>query len=115
MGEYVGFSRAEMQNTLVNYISNDALMIYWHHKARQFTYLIAEDREDYRSELKRLKRAIKNGDIVSVSSGETISIGNESLFPVLVEFRGVQCPAYFLLSESCMGNFIDFTPYFFRT
>ena len=115
MSEDVGFSRADMESDLVNYITNNAAMIYWHHGARKFTYLIAEDRLDYRGEIRRLKNAIRDGRIISVCSGETITIGNESLFPVLLEFRDQQCPAYFLLSQSAMGEFVDFTPYFFRS
>ena len=115
MSKYVGFSRVDMENDAVNYITNNAVMIYWHHEARKLTYIIAEDQMDYRGEMRRLKSAIRDGRIISVRSGETITIGNESLFPVLLEFRGQQCPAYFLLSQSAMGEFVDFTPYFFRS
>jgi hypothetical protein len=115
MSESVAFSRVDIESDVANYIANNAVMIYWHHEARQLTYIIAEDTMDYRGEMRRLKSAIRDGRILSVRSGETITISSVSLFPVLLEFRDQQCPAYFLLSQSAMGEFVDFTPYFFRS
>ena len=37
------------------------------------------------------------------------------LFPIEVEYKGVLCGPYFLLTKRCMLADLDKTPYFFRT
>ena len=44
-----------------------------------------------------------------------MTIDGIELFPIEVEYRGVQCGPYFLLTERGMLEDLDKTPYFFRT
>ena len=109
------FSLPGMQQELEDYIDDGALMMYWSYHINKFDYLKAEDHVSYRAELKRIKKSIKNGTMISVKAGDPITVNDTSLYPILLEWPDTECPAYFLLSETGLYDLVAYTPYFFRT
>lgn len=96
-------------------IRNNAVMIWFVVGTDQFNFSTKDD-DYHKSELRRLKRYLKSGQIESVSTGEPILIDGVHLYPIEVNYAGnIVCPAYALLRRQGLVSDADKVPYFFRS
>ena len=56
-----------------------------------------------------LKKHTKKGNILSIKKGGVVDIKGVQLYPLEIEFKDIECHAYWLTDELAM------TPYFFRS
>ena len=104
-----------LQQSLSNMIENHAVMIWWHVKHCVFTYLCEQDVNTYEEEVDMMRRGWENGTILTVHAGPTLRIGGSNLYPILMEFENVECPVYYLLSQTGDTDLLRYIPYFFTT
>ena len=107
------YSIESLESALEYAITNNALVIYWHHGTGQFMYMTAADKDTtWKEELKRLKSYCRDVRVSSITTGEPINVGGTDLHPMEL-VMDLQCYAYSLLRRR--GNLDDAnkTPYFF--
>ena len=110
------YSKSELEAVISGYArKNNARMIFWHHRVQSFMFLLARDKDQYKEMMNKVRDQLADGSVIKVTAGETLTIDGIELFPIEVEYRGVQCGPYFLLTKRCMLADLDKTPYFFRT
>ena len=102
-------SLQELENTIEGYINNGAYMIYWNHRMDIFDYLLESDVAMIRHEILNLKEWTKKGNILSIKKCGVVDIKGVQLYPLEIEFKDIECHAYWLTDELAM------TPYFFRS
>lgn len=99
------------------------VVIFYHNDTGQFTYFCRNDKEMWREQWLDLKHKIRSGVITAVKSDDPIIIEatgpdrmmHTPLYPMLVCFKQVLCPAYFILKQSGDLTLNDYTPYFFTS
>ena len=104
-----------LEKRIEDYINDGAFMIYWIHQFQTFDYLLELDHKIMRIEIMNLKDHIKKGNIVRIKKGEVVDIKGVQLYPVELEFKEMECPAYFLVTKRGLTEDMNMTPYFFRT
>ena len=109
------FSLDEEERSLAYAINDNAEMIYFHHGAQQFVYLIRSDRDEYKEEMNHLKRGIRLRLISAITAGEPINIEGIDLFPMDVRFDNSPCYPYMLLRRRGLYDDAANTPYFFKS
>ena len=102
-----------LKNSLNNMIENQAVIIWWVVKHDVFTYLCEHDVDEYETILENMRNHWQEGRILTVHAGPTLHLEGGNLYPILVEFDGVNCPAYFMLSETGEFDLTRYVPYFF--
>ncbi len=109
-------SLEELENTIVGYISNGAYyMIYWNHRMDIFDYLLESDVAIITHEIMNLKKHTKKGNILSFKKGGVVDIKGVQLYPLEIEFKDIECHAYFLVTKRGLTDEMAMTPYFFRS
>ena len=109
------FSLDEEERSLAYAINDNAEMIYFHHGAQQFVYLIRSDRDEYKEEMNHLKRGIRLRLISAITVGEQINIEGIDLFFMDVRFDNSPCYPYMLLRRRGLYDDAANTPYFFKS
>lgn len=112
---YMTLSLEVLEKRIEDYINHGAFMIYWNHQYKTFDYLLESDEEIMRNEMMNLKDHIKRENIVRIKKGEVVDIKGVQLYPVELEFKEMECPAYFLVTKRGLTENMDMTPYFFRS
>ena len=82
-----------LKNSLNNMIENQAVIIWWVVKHDVFTYLCEHDVDEYEGNLENMRNHWQEGRILTVHAGPTLHLEGRNLYPILVEFDGVNCPA----------------------
>ena len=108
-------SLEELENTIEGYISNGAYMIYWNHRMDIFDYLLESDVAIITHEIMNLKKHTKKGNILSIKKGGVVDIKGVQLYPLEIEFKDIECHAYFLVTKRGLTDEMAMTPYFFRS
>ena len=62
-----------------------------------------------------LKEHTKKGNILRFKKGVVVDIKGVQLYPLEVEFKDMECPAYFLVTKQGLTDEMAMTPYFFRS
>ena len=105
-----------VENLIDRYIrEHDAAMIYWNHSLNDWDYHHSSDTTLYKQEINNLIMQINNGNVVNVTKGLVVDVKGTQMYPVEIEFKNVQCPAYAILEKSWRNEFMNRTPYFFRS
>ena len=94
-------------------LNDNAALIYWNHHVLKFNWMRASDRELYHSELRNLKKMIKNRMIINFKAGESFSIQERTFYPLEIELRDVKCHAYMMIRRRGLFDDADNTPYLF--
>ena len=116
MSEQIGtYSKSKLEAMISGYVRKNARMIFWHHNVQLFMFLLARDKDRYKEMMKDIRDQLAHGRVIEVTVGETLTIIGIEFFSMEVEYRGVQCGPYFLLTDCGMLEDLDKTPYFFRT
>lgn len=116
MGDTTTLSLEESENQIDEYIREyNAALIFWHHGDCTWKFLLGADAALYKQEMKNLIRQLKNGKIVKIMRGNVMDVKGTQLFPVEVEFKNVECPAYFLVAKQGLTDHYYMTPYLFRS
>jgi hypothetical protein len=112
---YLTLSIDELKNQIMDHIGNGAFMIYWNHRMEIFDYLLESDEILIRHEIMNLKEHTKKGNILRFKKGVVVDIKGVQLYPLEVEFKDMECPAYFLVTKQGLTDEMAMTPYFFRS
>lgn len=121
-GGVVTASLEDLTAELSSLILSGGVVIWYHNHLQRFTYVCKDDKEMWREVWDDLKRQVSEGVITAVKSDDRMVLQASGpdrvmftpLYPMLVSFKQVPCPAYFLLKQSGDSNLIDYTPYFFK-
>ena len=108
-------SLEEQERSIISAINGNAMLIYWHHGAGAFTYLIGSDNNLFHREIKQVRRQFRNGTIATITAGDTLNVNGTDLYTMEVEIPGHQCYAYSLLARRGDLVMADKTPYFFKS
>lgn len=92
---------------------HNATLIYWCHSIGHWKYVVGSDTTPFKQEMKNLIEQIKNGKIVNVNQGVVVDVMGTQLYPIEIEFKGVQCHAYRLVAKRGNTHDLNMTPYFF--
>lgn len=116
-----------LETQLITALYLKARLIYWHHGTAHFSYLIGEDKDQWKMLWTQLKDQIRSGRISSVKSANplvALATGEnamcKSLYPMLVVYMDgernvIRTGAYFLLKKEGNTEQMDYTPYFFTS
>lgn len=112
------YSLDELEETIISFYKDIPAVIFYHHGLDKFTYMKGQetdesDNSDFQGELKKLRKWITDGKILSIEEGETITIGGKQLYTMEVEFKNTSCHPYFLLRRDGIMSKSTKTPYFF--
>ena len=110
-----GVNLVDAEASLVDAISNNAVLIYYNHSVQHFMYYIGSDKEHFHEELKTVRRNIRARYITAVSVGETLNVGGTDLFPLELRIDAHPCYEYMLLRRRGLIDDAEITPYFFRS
>ena len=96
-------------------------MIYWDHLCHKFAYMKKKDSNRYRREMCMLKKCLRVSRLTCapntchIEQGDTLELGDVSLYPLLFGFHDKDCHAQTILqlSKTCKNN-LGLTPYFFQ-
>lgn len=112
-----------LSSQLAEQILLGGAVIFFHNEISHFMYIRRDDKEMWKEQWADIKKKVRTGVITAVKSDNPIVVEASGpvpdrmlrtpLYPMLVVFRQVQCPAYFLLKQSGDISLIDYTPYFF--
>ena len=99
------------------------VVMFYHNDIGQFMYFRRDDNEMWHEKWVDLKQKVRRGVITGVKSDQPIIVeasGSDRmmrtpLYPILVVFKQVSCPAYFILKQSGDFTLNDYTPYFFTS
>ena len=112
---FLALSLEVLENKIEAYITDGAFMIYWNHRMEIFDYLLESDEILIRHEIMNLKEHTKKGNILRFKKGVVVDIKGVQLYPLEVEFKDMECPAYFLITKRGLTDEMAMTPYFFRS
>ena len=94
-------------------------VVYWHQQLSSFMFFKEEDNKTHQQELKCLGIDILKGMIINVSHGKTLKVESTRLFPMEVDYYGIQCSQYMLLGHDTDGDTneedIELLPYLYLT
>ena len=105
----------KLENIIEGYINNGAYMIYWNHRIDIFDYLLESDVAIVGHEIMNLKKHTEKGNILSIRKGRVVEIKGVQLYPLEIEFKNIECHAYFMVTKRGLTDEIAKTPYFFRS
>ena len=116
-------SLEDLTSQLAGFILLGGVIIFYHNDASQFSYFRRDDNVMWREAYVDLKLQISRGVITAIKSDDPIVVEASGpnrmmrtpLYPMLVTFKHVSCPAYFLLKKSGDITLNDYTPYFFTS
>lgn len=112
----------QLERSITSSYQRDPALIYFHHERDIFMYMLGRpsadseegaDEQNYHTELRNLRSALRDGRILSVVEGEPLTLGGRVLFTMEVEFRDRDCYPYFLLRRDGDTSHAAKTPYFF--
>ena len=111
----LSLSLEDLENDIEGCIQNGAFMIYWNHQFDRFDYLLACDKVIVAQELTNLKKWLNEGGILSINKGVVVEVRGTQLYPLEVEFKTMNCPAYFMVTRRGQTDEMAITPYFFQS
>lgn len=106
-------SLADLQRQVREALDEGASLIYFHVEQCRFAYMLAEDRDLYRDELRLLRFQLRDSRILEIRRGEDIIVGDRTLYSMLVSYRGIELPPYMLLRGQGWNDDMQWIPYLF--
>ena len=103
----------DLDAQIVTALNDDAAVIYWQHSFFKFDWLRVSDRSNYQEALQNLQRGVRNEDILSVKAAESFQVQERTLYPMELEFWGMECYAYMMIRRRGLMDDAVKTPYLF--
>ena len=96
-------------------VRRGGVMIYWSHRVSTFDYLIAEDKAQYKQEIRNMRKHFREGKIIDLKAGEEYETNGTVLHPLDMKFRNMPCYAYMMIRRNGSIDDAEYTPYFFKS
>ena len=108
----ISSSFQELESDLLVYLTNGALLMYWHLQQGRMMYFTGEDKRLYKAEMRMIRDKVNEGIFLGVKKGDNLTIGGRRLYTILVEIEDM-CPAYFILRRRGLSDDFYYLPYLF--
>tara|TARA_R110000751_G_scaffold127379_1_gene229464 strand:+ start:305 stop:688 length:384 start_codon:yes stop_codon:yes gene_type:complete len=108
------FTKTYIQSNIKEAVDNKASIIFWHQAMGRTTYLIKEDNQLWKEEMKRMRKDFKNG-ILEMIPGNNKTFQNQGTWHQMVvqTTDPDKCPNQ-PLSTLGFGYLVSGLPYYFK-
>ena len=112
-------TRPQVQKEVADMVKSKAVLIFWHEKIQRTTYLLAEDNNMWKKELKLLRAQFKAGTMTAIEhNNKDCDSGNPKIgtwYQLVLQSPKEWCGNQSPLSLLGFNEMVNGIPYYFKT